>query len=238
MATESDPLDDNWRGSYFNYFTEVEEHFQRARGTALFLLSPLDWALIESWKNAGVPLAAVLRGIDLAFEKWRAKKTKTQAVNSLAYCAQAIATETEAMAKGGPSVASAGSTSHAEDSAPFSKQELASFLEKSIADLRSQQVHEIADAIAKLLSEVDTHYYNLEELEQRLTALEEKMIAQVRSRMPEEDLFAARRELDLQLKPYRSKMNAGQLAMLEKQFLERKILESNNLPRLSLFYLR
>ena len=55
--------EDNWAGNYFNYFTEVEEHFQRARGTSIFLLSPLDWALIESWKNAGVPLAAVLRGI-------------------------------------------------------------------------------------------------------------------------------------------------------------------------------
>ena len=62
--------EDNWAGNYFNYFTEVEEHFQRARGTALFLMSPLDWALIESWKNAGVPLTAVLRGIDTAFEKW------------------------------------------------------------------------------------------------------------------------------------------------------------------------
>jgi len=40
--------------NYFNYFTEVEEHFQRARGTALFLMSPLDWALVETWKNAGV----------------------------------------------------------------------------------------------------------------------------------------------------------------------------------------
>ena len=47
--------------NYFNYYTEIEEHFQRARGTGLFLLSPLDWALIESWNNAGVPLEAVLR---------------------------------------------------------------------------------------------------------------------------------------------------------------------------------
>ena len=82
---------EDWHGNYFNYFTEVEEHFQKARATALFLLSPLDWALLESWKNSGVPLEAVLRGIDAAFEKWRSKKTKTQAVNSLAYCAQAIA---------------------------------------------------------------------------------------------------------------------------------------------------
>ena len=236
MATESNPLDENWRGSYFNYFTEIEEHFQRARGTALFLLSPLDWALIESWKNAGIPLAAVLRGIDLAFEKWRAKKTKTQAVNSLAYCAQAIATEAEAMAKGGPSGTANPATQDPE--APFSKEELASYFGKNIADLRKQGLEETAEAITRLLAEIDTHYYNLEELEQRLTALEEKMIAQVRSRMTDEQLFNARRELDLQLKPYRSKMSTEQLSMLERQFLERKVLEANNLPRLSLFYMR
>ncbi len=84
--------------NYFNYFTEIEEHFQRARGTSLFLLSPLDWALVESWKNAEVPLEAVLRGIDAAFEKWRARKVKTQMVNSLAFCAQAVLTEAQIMA--------------------------------------------------------------------------------------------------------------------------------------------
>src|SRR3974390_1738786 len=81
--------------NYFNYFTEVEEQFQRARGTGLFLLSPLDWALVESWKNGGIPIEAVLRGIDLAFETWRAKPRKTQMVNSLAFCAQAVMTEAQ-----------------------------------------------------------------------------------------------------------------------------------------------
>src|SRR5271163_1132254 len=76
--------------NYFNYFTEIEEHFRIARGTGLFLVSPLDWALIETWKNAGVPLEAALRGIDAAFEKWRAKppRARTQKINSLAFCAQ------------------------------------------------------------------------------------------------------------------------------------------------------
>ena len=64
----------SWLDTYFNYFTEIEEHFRRARGTGLFLLSPLDWALIEAWKNAGIPLEAVLRGIDAAFEKWRKRR--------------------------------------------------------------------------------------------------------------------------------------------------------------------
>src|SRR3569623_553864 len=87
--------------SYFNYFTEIEEHFQKARATSLFLLSPLDWALIESWKNAGVPLEAVLRGIDIAFEKWRSRRSRTQQVNSLAFCSQAVMVEAQRMADAG-----------------------------------------------------------------------------------------------------------------------------------------
>ena len=89
--------------NYFNYFTEIEDHFQRARGTELFLLSPLDWALIEAWKSAGIPLEAV-RGIDQAFDKWRSRppRARLQMVNSLAYCAQAIAAEVQAMVDGGP----------------------------------------------------------------------------------------------------------------------------------------
>src|SRR4051794_4487136 len=84
--------------NYFNYYTEIEEHFQKARGTHLFLLSPLDWALVESWKNSEVPLEAVLRGIDAAFSKWRSRKIKTQQVNSLAFCSQAVLTEAQVMA--------------------------------------------------------------------------------------------------------------------------------------------
>lgn len=250
MATQPDPVESGaadaaldseyWPRNYFNYYTEAEEHFQRARGTGLFLLSSLDWALIESMKNAGVPLEAVLRGIDTAFEKWRAKKVKTRAINSLAYCAQAISEHAEAIGKGGPGAAVPAPASEAEEeSAPFSKADLISYFGKNVADLRKQGgLEEIAQALEKFAADIDTHYTDLEALEQRLTALEEKMLAAVRSRMTDEQLFAARRELDLQLKPYRGKMTAEQLSMLERQFLDRKVLEANGLPRLSLFYLR
>ncbi len=88
---------------YFNYFTEIEEHFQRARGQ-FRLLSPLDWALVEAWKNDGIPLEAVLRGIDVAFEKWRSRpaRARAQTINSLAYCAQPVAAEAQAMAENAP----------------------------------------------------------------------------------------------------------------------------------------
>ena len=110
MAEEREIIPHQESGwNYFNYFTEVEEHFQRARGTGLFLMSPLDWALVESWKNSGLPLEAVLRGIDHAFEKWHSKKTKaTRLVNSVAYCSQAIQQEADALAAAYPNLPKAG----------------------------------------------------------------------------------------------------------------------------------
>lgn len=224
--------DDNWVANYFNYFTEVEEHFQRARGTSLFLMSPLDWALIESWKNAGVPLNAVLRGIDAAFEKWRSRKSKTQMVNSLAFCAQAVLTEAQIMA-------GAGDTAPRKAAAPpFPLEDLRRYLAANAEAVARAGLTEIAATLQTLAAETELHYQNLEQLEQRLTVLEEKLIATLTSVQTDEDLFSARRELDAQLKPYRGKMTAGQLAMLERQYLERRLLSKSGLPRLSLFYMR
>jgi len=221
--------------NYFNYFTEIEEHFQRTRGTSLFLLSPLDWALIESWKNAGVPLEAVLRGIDSAFEKWRGKKSKTQKVNSLAFCAQAVLTEAQQMA--GTAAASA----DRDVASPYTPDELSAYLRANAEAVREgggAAYGAIAEALERLSEEMDEYAGDLERLEQRLTVLEEKMLATARAAETEEELLKARQALEAELRPYRSKMSAGQLALLEKQYLERRLLESQKLPRLSLFYLR
>jgi hypothetical protein len=214
----------------------VEERFQKARGTGLFLMSPLDWALVEAWKNAGVPLEAVLRGIDAAFEKWRAKKKRGQNVNSVAYCSQAVMIEAQAMAGVAPSAAACGQGIRR----ALHLEALEAYLALTPEQIRKQEgLTEIAAAVDQLASGAAALYRDLEDLERRLTALEDKMIALVRSRQTDEQTcFEARRELDLQLRPYRGKMTAPQLAMLEKQYLERQLLESAGLPRLSLFYLR
>src|ERR1700691_5296198 len=125
MAPEQSPEvspETSWPSNYFNYFTEVEERFQKARGTSLFLMSPLDWALVETWKNAGVPLRAALRGIDAAFEKWRTKKKRGQNVNSVAYCSQAVLAEAQAMAGVAPA------RGQKESSAPFRLDDLEKYL--------------------------------------------------------------------------------------------------------------
>lgn len=210
--------------NYFNYFTEIEEHFQRARGTGLFLLSPLDWALIESWKASDVPLEAVFRGIDGAFEKWRARRSRVQKVNSLAFCAQAVMAE-----------AQRAPASPASQSEPFSPDEIRNFLERNTAELAGRAgFEEIATSLRSLAASPED---NVEDLERHLTVIEQRMIAIARANEPEKDALAARRELDQQLRPYRQKMTAEQLAMLERQFLDRKLLENARLPRLSLFYL-
>jgi hypothetical protein len=224
--------EDNWTGNYFNYFTEVEEHFQRVRGTSLFLLSPLDWALIESWKNAGVPLAAILRGIDTAFEKWRGRKSRTQMVNSLAFCAQAVLTEARIIAASGET------TPRKAAQPPFPAEVLRAYLASNAEAVQSAGFPEIAQTLEALAADAAEHLRDLEQVEQRLTALEEKLIAWLKTAQTADQLFEARRELDAQLRPYRGKMTADQLAMLERQYLERRLLERARLPRLSLFYMR
>jgi hypothetical protein len=225
-------LDDTWVYNYYNYFTEIEEHFQKVRGTSLFLFSPLDWALVEAWKDSGVPLEAVLRGIDAAFEKWRGRKSKTQMVNSLAFCAQAVLTEAQRMA------GTAAPARSRESAPPFPLEDLRDYLVGNAAAVRraGAPYDEIATALERLAAQAEMQYQDLEELERRLTVLEEKMIASARSRQSEEQLLDTRRQLETQLRPYRSKMSAAHLALLEKQYLERNLLEISNLPRLSLFY--
>ncbi len=224
--------EENWTSNYFNYFTEIEEHFQRARGTGLFLLSPLDWALIESWKNSGVPIEAALRGIDASFEKWRGRKQKTQMVNSLAFCAQAVLTEAQ-RSPGSEQPGSAGG-----DAPPFPEDDVRKYLESNADTLRKTGVPEFMEIGSSLSHLAGEGLADLEALEQRLTVIEQRMIAIARTRETEEQALASRRELDSQLRPYRGKMTADQLSMLERQYLERLLLEQAHLPRLSLFYLR
>jgi hypothetical protein len=216
--------------NYFNYFTEIEEHFQQARGTGLFLLSPLDWALIETWKDSGIPLEAALKGIDRTFEKWNSRKRRVRQVNSLAYCAQ------EVLEAAREESGNQDQTARLEP--VFAPDELADYFRRNAAGLRTagsaRVFQETADSLEKLAGQ---EHPDLEALEQRLTVMEERVIAAATEAASEEQLLEYRRHMDHQLAAYRSNMTAEQLTMLEKQYLQRRILEDAKLPRLSLFYL-
>jgi len=235
--------------NYFNYFTEIEEHFQRRRGSIL-LLSTLDWALIETWKDAGVPLEAVLRGIDEAFDRYdqRPTKTKTRKVNSLAYCAQAVLAAAEEMKEAAVGVASPEEGAAKRDD-KFTPAEIGAFLQRNTDILRQRGAQlpvlvqpiaaEAADSLQQmtaLLENVSTSL-RLEDLERRLTVLEEKIFAALTAAQSEQDLLQVRTEVDREMAPYRGKMSGSQMEQLRKQYVHKRLLERYELPRLSLFYM-
>ena len=229
--------------NYFNYFTEIEEHFQRRRGT-LLLLSTLDWALIETWKEAGIPLEAVLRGIDAAFDAYDRKPRKTRKVNSLAFCAQEVLAAAEEMKE-----AAVGSKRESEDrDTGLSASDVCGYLTKNAALFRvskldgavEQVAREAAESLLSIADELqasDSKRLHLESVERRLTVLEEKMQAALLMCTSERDLLTIRADADRQIAAYRGKMNAAQIDQLQKQFLHKRLLELYSLPRLSLFYM-
>jgi len=238
---------DGW--NYFNYFTEIEEYFWKKRGAHL-LVSPLDWAIMEAWQRAGVPLDAVLKGIDKAFESYqRSRRGANKALKSLAYCTDAVLAaaeeQQEAAAGKGPK---SGSSAAAEG---FSREELKAYFAKNVAKLsqaaaKNADGHpELAARLAEIAKSLEANVtllgvrgkLDLEDLERRLTILDEKMHAALTSHAPEEMMLKIRREVDGQLAAYRRKMKAEQLALIEKQYVQKRLLEEFGLPRLSLFYL-
>ncbi len=245
--------------NYFNYFTEIEDRFQQRRG-ALLLLSTLDWALIETWREAGIPLEAVLCGIDAAFDKYEArqKRGRMRRVNGLAWCAQAVMEAAEQLREAAAGSAPA-STNPQRDSG-FEQERVAAHLETAAAALEAATVTpEACAATAARLRELassarsgseqsganhddgDTRESvagcDLEALERTLTVLEEKLFAALTAAAPEDLLVGLKAHAARELAPYRSRMGAVQLRQVEQQFVQKQLLVHYNLPRLSLFYM-
>jgi hypothetical protein len=233
--------------NYFNYFTEIEEYFWKKRGAHL-LVSPLDWAIMETWQKAGVPLEAVLKGIDRAFESYgRSRRGAGRPLKSLAYCTdailEAVAENQEAAAGGTPKKARASAE-------PFSREELRAYFTKNTAQVLKAaeaqhsthpeaaiRLREIAHSVESSLSLLDTPgTLDVEDLERRLTVLDEKIQATLTQHATEELMLRIRREVDSQLAMYRRKMKAEQLALVERQYVQKRLLEEFGLPRLSLYY--
>lgn len=227
---------------YFNYFTEIEEHFQRRRGT-LLLMSPLDWALMETWKDAGIPLEAVLRGIDVTFEKWERRPRKTRRVNGLAFCAQEVLASAEEMKE-----AAVGTAPKQPRDTGLEHSMVSEFLQNNAEQLEGIRLPEVAQNLAKetaanlrslaaSLSHDQPPQMQMEDLERRLTVAEEKLFAALLTATPDEALFQVRSEADRDLAPYRRKMTAPQIEQLQKQYIHKRLLEQYRVPRLSLFYM-
>jgi hypothetical protein len=235
--------------NYFNYFTEIEERWQQCRGTVT-LLSPLDWALIESFQDSGIPLEVVLRGMEAAFSNQAKRQSKVQKVNSLSYCAQAILSEFERFQES--AVGKHEPANSASSQAQGERENLVQMMERTAGQL--VQVSErigreglslaggffesIAETLQSLKEEViaSTHL-DFEQLELRLSMLEDKILATLFAALSNEVLLRLRTEVNQELNRHRRGLKAEHLAMLEKKMMSKKLLERFGVPRLSLFYM-
>jgi hypothetical protein len=239
-------LMDGW--NYFNYFTEIENYFWKKRGAHL-LVSPLDWAIMETWQKAGVPLDAVLKGIDRAFESYqRSRRGAGKPLKSLAYCTDAVLEAVEEQLEAAAGRAPKNGNAVAKE--PFSREELRAYLAKNAEQIGNVaqgtasstlelagRLREIASSLTGMLTLLDVPgALDLEDLERRLTILDDKLMALLMSVASEETMLKIRREMDGQLAAYRRKMKAEQIALVEKQYLQKRLLEEFRLPRLSLYY--
>ena len=234
--------------NYFEYYSEIEERFSRRRGSIL-LLNTLDWALIETWREAGIPLEAVLRGIDAAFDKYDARAHKARGrlrkVNGLAWCAQAVMQSAEELVEASTGLAP--TTTRESRESGFESERVATFLDQNAQALEATSLpDETSDAvratIAARLRELSASMRGpsppaLDDLDRTLTVLEEKLFAALQSSATEQELVDLKAQADRELAPYRAKMSAVQLRQVQQQFLHKRILELRALPRLSLFYM-
>jgi hypothetical protein len=236
---------DGW--NYFNYFTEIEEYFWKKRGAHL-LVSPLDWAIMETWQRAGVPLEAVLKGIDRAFNSYaRSRRGAGKPLKSLAYCTDAVLQ----VAEEGLEAAAGGAPKNGREAKEiFPREELQAHLAKNAALVAAAaekdagchpemaaRLAEVAESVRGCSLLLDSPAkVNLEDLERRLTVLDDKVAALLMTYATEELMLRIRREVDGQLSVYRRKMKADQLSLVEKKYTQKRLLEEFRLPRLSLYY--
>ncbi len=220
--------------NYFNYFTEIEQRFQQRRGSIL-MLSTLDWALIETWREAGIPLEAVLRGIDSAFDKYDAKAVKAKGrvrkINGLAWVLQSVMETVELAQEAAIGMAQ---PEKAETETGFEEQRVAVYLERNAVAIEKTG---LSPETVSRLRELATTEMNLEDLDRTLTVLEERLFAAVLTATPEDEMVRLREQAARELAPYRGKMQAVQIKQVQQQFLQKRLLEARGLPRLSLFYM-
>jgi hypothetical protein len=243
--------------NYYNYFTEIEDEFVRRRGSHI-LISPLDWSLIETWQQRGVPLHIALRGINASFDSYDERLRRGRKVNSLFYCQQEVEAlfleycEMRVGSNGqgeGHNESAAPGNGHAQATAPFSPETIAGHLaergeviaglaacaaDPSLAETFTRAARRLGEIIANLTA---ASALDAERLEADLTGIEELLLGGLRERAGPEGLTRLRREGDEQLRAYRQRMGPEVYAQTLENYVARRLREQHRVPRLSLFYL-
>jgi len=217
--------------NYFNYFTEIEEYFVRLRGRHL-LISPLDWCLIELWKDTRIPLHVVLRGIDRSFES--TSKRRKRSPSTLFYCHPAVMEAFEEYQE-----AMLGSEGEDFDAGleleiGLSKAQVLGHLDR--LTMRLEQGEGIAferalSRLAALRKEVETRReVDLPELDRELQQVASTLVWDLQEYLEKDELKRVKAECRKELKVYRKHVSKEVFDQLQTKQLEKKLWERFGLP--------
>jgi len=235
FTTYHSPLNLN----YFNYFTEIEETFIRRRGKNL-MLSPLDWALIETWQERSVPLHIVLRGIEKVFDTSDKQPARKRSVKSLMYCREEIEAQHAEWLESQTGKNGSGAVETEEEKSLFSNESIENHLTETVADLETVlqkatgDLRETLERVLNRLAELKNNFQDAESLEDSLGKLDELLDAALLRNFAAEDL---KNEIEKQLAAYRNKMEPEVYRHTLNLMLLKRLREQAKIPRLSLFYL-
>ena len=216
----------------------------------------MDWALIESWKEMGVPLHVALRGIEQSFDSYEAKPRK-RSVKTLLYCQEEVEAQYQEWL--GSHVGASSNESEdqpmsreANSEMPFSREAVLSHLKRAIDSLEQLEnlrklviEDDFCDTLKRVvtrLKELKLDFENavrpgVERLEDSLTSLEKLLDDALLVSLEPEQMAVARAETQSQLKSYRSRMDAAIYKQTLDNLLLKRMREQYGIPRLSLFFL-
>ena len=233
--------------NYFNYYTEIEDAFVRRRGKHLFL-SPMDWALMETWKQQGIPLHIVLRGVEKSFDRFESRPRK-RSVKTLLYCQEEVEAQYAEWIE-----ARVGATPESENNGPegsktsFSFEAITEYLQRNRKALSAlsqarKQRDDLAEALNRavaLLGDIERDFVeggtlDTRKLEDSLTGLERLLNAAMLS-VATGELDNLKKEIKAHLKPYRSQMEPAAYEQTFENLLLKEVRKQFAMPRLSLFF--
>ena len=220
--------------NYYNYFTEIEDTFVRRRAKHLFL-SPLDWALIDGWKQRGIPLHIVIRAIESVFDVFDRQPAGTRTIKSLFYCREEI--ESQYLEWLNSRVGS----SDAEEATQFPRDQIETHITGAIDKL--QNVHDdgltedLARAIGRLQELRDDLTGNTESIDGTLGDIENMLDRALLTTWNKPRLKAIEKEIASELRPYKAEMEPETYRNTLELMLLKRLREEVGIPRLGLFYL-
>ena len=221
--------------NYFNYFTEIEDTFIRRRGKNLFL-SPIDWAMIESWQERGIPMHIVIRSIESVFDVYDKQPPGTRTIKSLIYCREEIEVQYLEWSR-----SQAGKSSGEGADAMYSVDAVREHIVKSIAELNAivneEFREDISRSVARLEELNDNLTSNFEAVDGTLSDIEKLLERSMLTNWPKAHLKLLEKEIATQLKVYKADMEPDAYKNTFDLMLLKRLREESGMPRLGLFYL-